>query len=80
MTPEAPERESAPEAPHPASVDYNVETLASLVERRGSEFPDRVEEWHWYLVSLREVATTSGSLPVSVRLLVHDVFEPLLAS
>jgi hypothetical protein len=55
-----------------------VDALAALVERRRDEFPDRFEEWQWYLLSLRDVAGIDGTLPASVDSLVHDVFEPLL--
>jgi hypothetical protein len=58
---------------------FNVEALASLVERRGADFPERVEEWRWYVMSLRDVAEVSGTLPASVDHLVHEVFEPLVA-
>jgi hypothetical protein len=58
---------------------FNVETLSSLVERRGHEFPDRADEWHWTILSLRDVADISGALPASVDGVVRDVFEPILA-
>jgi hypothetical protein len=37
-----------------------------------------VEEWHWYLVYLRNVTEVDGRLPRSVEPLVYEVFEPLL--
>ena len=57
---------------------FTVDELATLMERRAAEFPDRVEEWRYYLVSLRNVATSDGRLPESVEYLVEDVFAPLL--
>jgi hypothetical protein len=48
------------------------------MERRAREFPERIEEWQYYLVSLRNVATSDGRLPESVEYLVEDVFAPLL--
>jgi hypothetical protein len=72
--------EALPEAAAPvAPARFNVEVLAALVEQRGAEFPERLEEWRWYVLSLRDVAATSGTLPATVDNLVQDVFEPLLA-
>jgi DNA repair exonuclease SbcCD ATPase subunit len=69
----------APQQPEPAGIaSFNVETLASLVEQRRQEFPDRADEWHWTLMSLRNVADISGALPRTVDDLVRDVFEPIL--
>ena len=44
-----------------------------------AEFPEQLEEWRWYLQSLRDVADIGGRLPASVEGLVLDVFGPLLA-
>jgi hypothetical protein len=57
---------------------FTVDELATLMERRSDEFPDRIEEWQYYLLSLRSVATSDGRLPESVEYLVEDVFAPLL--
>jgi len=57
---------------------FTVDELATLMERRADEYPDRIEEWQYYLVSLRNVATSDGRLPDSVEYLVEDVFAPLL--
>jgi septal ring factor EnvC (AmiA/AmiB activator) len=86
-----PEREAAPAdapaAPAPTAIPtaaappatFNVGTLASLVDRHAETFPEHVEEWRWYLSSLRDVADIGGHLPASVNGLVHEVFGPLLA-
>ena len=77
---EQPEAVPAPVAPSPVVIkSFNVDTLASLVEQRGREFPDRIDEWHWTVVSLRDVADVDGELPRTVDALVHDVFEPILS-
>ena len=55
-----------------------ISALERVVEGRGHEFPDRVDEWRAYLVSLRTVAETDGTLPTNVHGLLQDVFEPLL--
>lgn len=57
---------------------FTIDQLATLMERRAAEFPDRIEEWQYYLVSLRNVAASDGRLPESVECLVEDVFGPLL--
>ena len=68
-----------PVAPAPAGLArFNVETLSSLVEQRWAEFPDRVDEWRWTIISLRDIADISGALPHTVDGLVRDVFEPIL--
>jgi hypothetical protein len=52
--------------------------LEKLVERGSDEFPEQVEEWRWYLFSLRDVADVDGRLPRSVEALLYDLFAPLL--
>jgi chromosome segregation ATPase len=75
---EQPEAVVAASIAQPTGAGFNVETLAALVEQRGHEFPEHVDEWHWTLVSLRDVADIGGVLPRTVDGLVRDVFEPLL--
>ena len=77
----APEPEPEPVAPAellgPAGA-WNVVALERLVAERGSEFPDRVEEWKAYLFSLREHASMEGALPPSFDALVDETFRELL--
>jgi chromosome segregation ATPase len=77
--PEEPQRQEtvSHEEGH-ARLRLTVDQLATLMERRAGEFPERIEEWQYYLVSLRSVATSDGRLPESVEYLVEDVFAPLL--
>ena len=49
------------------------------MDKRGSEFPDRVEEWQAYLFFLREHASMEGALPPSFDALVDEAFHELLA-
>ena len=58
---------------------WNIVALERLVAERGSEFPDRVEEWQAYLFFLREHASMEGALPPSFDALVDDAFHELLA-
>lgn len=57
---------------------WTLTRLEHLVEERGAEFPERVEEWRTYLFFLREHATTEGELPASFDALVEDVFGEVL--
>jgi capsular polysaccharide biosynthesis protein len=79
-----PEPEREPELAVPAELlgpagAWNVVALERLVEKRGSEFPDRVEEWQAYLFFLREHASMEGTLPPSFDALVDEAFHELLA-
>ena len=79
-----PEPEPEPELAVPAELlgpagAWNVVALERLVAERGSEFPDRVEEWQAYLFFLREHASLEGALPPSFDALVDDTFHELLA-
>ncbi len=79
-----PEPEPEPELVAPAVLlgpagAWNVVTLERLVAERGSEFPERVEEWRSYLFYLREHASLEGALPQSFDALVDDTFHELLA-
>ncbi|MDX6423843.1 MAG: hypothetical protein QOI67_1314 [Gaiellaceae bacterium] len=58
---------------------WNVVALERLVAERGSEFPERVEEWKAYLFFLREHASLEGALPPSFDALVDESFHELLA-
>ena len=79
-----PEPEPEPELAIPAELlgpagAWNVVALERLVAERGSEFPDRVEEWQAYLFFLREHASMEGALPPSFDALVDEAFHELLA-
>jgi hypothetical protein len=52
--------------------------LEQLIEQRGAEFPDRVEEWRYYVLFLSEHADEHGALPASFDYLVEDTFAELL--
>ena len=82
--PPEPEPEPAPELAVPAELlgpagAWNVVTLERLVAERGSEFPERIDEWRAYLFLLREHASLEGALPPSFDALVDDTFHELLA-
>lgn len=78
-----PEPEPEPEPGAPASQlasagAWNVVALERLVAERGSEFPNRVEEWQAYLFFLRQHASLEGALPSSFDALVEETFRELL--
>jgi colicin import membrane protein len=75
--PEPPAEE--PASPGPVDDQANVPRLEDLVRRYGDEFQDRLEEWSFYLLYLRDFAEPNGDLPRSLRPLVDDVFGDLLA-
>lgn len=58
---------------------YNLVALERLVEERGGEFPDRVEEWMSYLFFLRQYASSDGTVPSSFDWLIQDTFSELVA-
>src|SRR5262249_2365116 len=62
-----------------AAADVTLTAIERLVDRYGDEFPDRVDEWRYYIVYLREHAGLDGRLPASFDALVADVFGELLA-
>lgn len=57
---------------------WNLHALEELVAEHGAEFPDRVEEWSFYLASLHDFAAPGGDLPPSFDALVDEVFTDLL--
>jgi len=70
-----------PTAPARRPVDggtYNIVALERLVDERGSEFPDRVEEWTAYLFFLREYAGPDGMVPAGFDWLVEETFGELV--
>jgi O-antigen ligase len=52
--------------------------LERVVAERGSEHPDLVDEWRYYLRYLRDFSNPDGTLPASFDALVDEVFAPLL--
>jgi hypothetical protein len=80
--PPPPPPDPEPPAPAPVAADapgrWNVLALDRLVEQRGREFPDRVEEWTSYLYSLRAYAAPDGSLPASFDSLIEETFGDLV--
>jgi hypothetical protein len=79
----APTSAAAPE-PQPAATDgsrgrWNLTLLERLVEERGREFPDRLDEWSSYLYFLREYAEADGTVPASFDWLIQDTFSELVA-
>jgi hypothetical protein len=58
---------------------WNLISLERLVEERGGEFPERVDEWTSYLYFLREYAEPDGTVPASFDWLIHDTFSELVA-
>ncbi|HVM56605.1 MAG TPA: hypothetical protein VMT74_04005 [Gaiellaceae bacterium] len=57
---------------------WNLVELERLVEERGSEFPDRVDEWASYLFFLRDYAEPDGSVPASFDWLIEDEFAEIV--
>src|SRR5579862_4262957 len=87
--PPPPEPEPLPPPPPPPLVEppqpaeeqrgrWNVLALDRLVEQRGPEFPDRLQEWTSYLYSLRAYASPDGTLPSSFDALIEETFAELL--
>jgi hypothetical protein len=53
---------------------WTIPALEQLVAERGGAFPDKVEEWRYYIVFLSEHADPNGALPASFDYLVEDAF------
>ncbi len=58
---------------------WNLFSLQRLVDERGGEYPERIEEWSSYLYFLREYAKPDGSVPASFDWLIEDTFADLVA-
>ena len=54
--------------------------LTSLVESRGAEFPEAIEEWYAYLHNLKPHVDSQGYLSPELGGLIASVFTPLLES
>jgi capsular polysaccharide biosynthesis protein len=57
---------------------WNLTALERLVEERGREFPERIDEWASYLFFLRDYAEPDGSVPASFDWLIEDEFAKLV--
>ena len=57
---------------------WNLTVLERLVEERGGEFPERIDEWASYLFFLRDYAEPDGSVPASFDWLIEDEFAELV--
>jgi capsular polysaccharide biosynthesis protein len=79
-----PEPEAAAVAPEPAPSaavapgEWNLNMLERLVSERARDFPDRADEWGYYLVYLRDYVGIDGRLPHTFDALVAEVFADLL--
>jgi hypothetical protein len=62
-----------------AAGQWNLISLERLVDERGVDFPDRVDEWTSYLYFLREYAQTDGTIPASFDWLIQDTFAEIVA-
>ena len=79
--PAAPAQEPAGPAQEPAEASgggWNLLVLEKLVNDRGQEFPERIDEWLSYLYFLREYAEPDGSVPTSFDWLIQDTFSELV--
>ncbi|HXY84606.1 MAG TPA: hypothetical protein VEH52_03910 [Gaiellaceae bacterium] len=70
----------APEQPASSASTWKIDALAQLVEEQGRAFPERVDEWRYTLLYLRNEAYADGTLPGAFDWLVEDTFRELLAS
>jgi hypothetical protein len=73
--------EPAPAAAAGSDIDEPSWTLAQLerlVEVHGPAHPDRVDEWRFTILSLREFADMSGRVPESFGGLLDDLFGDLV--
>jgi capsular polysaccharide biosynthesis protein len=58
---------------------WNLLVLERLVNDRGSDFPNKRDEWISYLYFLREYAEPDGTVPSSFDWLIQDTFSELVA-
>src|SRR2546423_1842434 len=83
LAPQDAERPLPPEAERLQPEDeygWDLETLTRLVEERGNDFPDRVDDWRFTLFYLRSEARVDGSLPRKFDSLVEECFGELLGT
>jgi hypothetical protein len=57
---------------------WNLNELARVVEERGPEFPERVDEWQSYLFFLRGYAEPDGTVPASFDWLIEEQFAAIV--
>lgn len=74
--PPEPEPEPEPAPGEPGA--FRIEELERLVADHGSRYPDRIEEWRYYVHFLREHAAADGTLPASFDYLIDETFAELL--
>jgi hypothetical protein len=75
---EPPAPPPVPPPPDPERGRWSISALRQLVEERGPEYPDRLEEWEIYLETL-EPCAVAGILPPRFEAVVEEVFGPLVA-
>jgi capsular polysaccharide biosynthesis protein len=73
-----PEPEPVRVKPSVTRRDLRLAGLERLVVRYGLEFPERTDEWGYYLFFLRDYADIDGRLPEAFEGLVSEVFGDLL--
>jgi hypothetical protein len=79
------EREAVPAVPERAPPigirpgTWTIQDLERLVAQHGDAYPDRVEEWRYYVHFLRDHADVDGNLPATFDYLVDETFGDLLA-
>jgi capsular polysaccharide biosynthesis protein len=57
---------------------WNLLDLQRLVDQRGGEFPERMDEWLSYLFFLREYAEPDGTVPSNFDWLIEDEFAEIV--
>ena len=67
-------------APAPPTGGWNLNRIERLVEANAEANPERIHEWRYYLLYLREFAEIGGALPSSFDRLVWDAFGDLLVA
>ena len=72
--------EEIPVVPPPPPGGWNLNRIERLVEEHAAANPQRVDEWRYYLLYLREHAEIGGALPRSFDWLVWEAFGDLLAA
>jgi hypothetical protein len=77
-SPRVPPAEAPEDVLHPEYRHWNLRVLRGLVEARGDEFPDRLDEWRLYLATLEPFAE-NGVLGPEFDTTVAEVFGPLVA-
>ena len=71
-------QEPVPMPTNGAAGTYSLTDLEELVENRGGEHPEKLEEWASYLFFLRDYASSDGRIPASFDWLIAETFSDLL--